>query len=51
MVHSGILHGKMKALIVHNLYQQPGGEDKVFAAEAAPQSLAFLEVYHDKKII
>lgn len=25
----------MKALLVHNYYQQPGGEDRVFAAEAA----------------
>ncbi|MGI8687802.1 MAG: glycosyltransferase family 4 protein [Thermomicrobiales bacterium] len=27
--------GKMRVLVVHNRYQQPGGEDMVFAAEAA----------------
>lgn len=27
--------GKMRVLVVHNRYQQPGGEDLVFAAEAA----------------
>ena len=34
----------MKILLVHNRYQQPGGEDRVFEAE-----LALLDAFRDWK--